>query len=102
MGFAPQSGMRSSPTGALPAGAITGSKLASDALKFRTVSGRNGAGSMTVSGAVSTDTIVSVQDLTGGADVTADFNAITTGGLTQTTSTNYSSSKMLVILKPAS
>lgn len=90
------------PTTAYANGSVTGPKLASTAVKLLPASGRNGAGTMTVTGAVSTDTLVRVINMTSGADVTADFSTVGTGTLTQTTSTDYSAAKMLVHLKPAS
>jgi hypothetical protein len=84
------------------AGAVTGPKLATTATKLLCATGRNGAGSMTLTGAVGTDTLCSVTNLTDGGDITADFSTVGTGTLTQTTATDYSAKKLLVQLHPAS
>lgn len=86
----------------LGAGAVTGPKLATGAVKLLCATGRNGAGSMTLTGAVSTDVLCSVTNLTDGGDVTSEFGAVGTGTLTQSGSTDFSAMKLLVQLRPAS
>lgn len=64
------------------------------------VTGHNGAGSVTVAGAVKGDKVVSVIDLTAApaVNVTADFEStITVAGHIQQTSTNLSASTALMI-----
>ena len=73
------------------AGAVIGPKLATTSTKILCATGRNGAGSMTLTGAVTSDTLCSVTNLTdGGANITDDFSTLGTGTLTQTSSTDYS------------
>ncbi len=86
----------------LGSGAVIGPKLATNATKILCATGRNGAGSMTLATAASTDTLCSVTNLTDGGDITADFSTVGTGTLTQTSSTDYSAKKLLVQLHPAS
>lgn len=93
MGFS-NSGMKAT--------AITGPKLSTSAVKLLCATGRNGVGAMTLTGAVTSDTLCSVTNLTDGGDITADFSALGTGTLTQTTATDYSAKKLLVQLRPAS
>ena len=83
-------------------GSVTGPKLAATAVKLLPAAGRNGAGAMTVTGAVSSDVLVRVLNLTDSADVTSGFSTVGTGTLTQTAATDYSNKLMLVHLKPAS
>lgn len=89
-------------TAKLAAAAVTGPKLATGAIKLLVATGRNGAGSMTLTGAVSTDVLCSVTNLTDGGDITADFSTVGTGTLTQSGSTDFSAKKLLVQLHPAS
>jgi hypothetical protein len=89
-------------TAKLAAAAVTGPKLATSAVKLLCATGRNGAGSMTLATAASTDVLCSVTNLTDGGDITADFSTVGTGTLTQTSSTDYSAKKLLVQLHPAS
>lgn len=76
-----------------------------DKLKYYVVTGRNGAGSLSLSGgavaAVSTDTLVDALNLTDGGSIKSAFTTVTTGGLTQTGATDYSAKKLLVILRAA-
>jgi len=88
-------------TAKIAAAAVTSAKIAANVYKRRCVTGRNGAGALTVSGAASTDTLESVLDLTAGADITNEFSTVGTGTLTQTSATDYSSSKLLIVLKAA-
>lgn len=67
--------------------------------KLFTCAGRNGAGAMTVTGAVSTDTLVKVLNLTDGGDITSAFSTVGTGTLTQVSGTDYSSKILLVHLR---
>lgn len=89
-------------TAKLAAAAVTGPKLATGAVKLLCATGRNGAGSMTLTGATSTDVLCSVTNLTDGGDVTSEFGALGTGTLTQSGSTDFSAKKLLVQLRPAS
>lgn len=84
------------------AAAVTGPKLATTSTKILCATGRNGAGSMTLATAVSTDVLCSVTNLTDGGDVTSEFGAVGTGTLTQSGSTDFSAKKLLVQLHPAS
>lgn len=85
----------------LAAGAVIGPKLSAGAVKLLCATGRNGSGSMTLAGAAGTDTLVSVTNLTDGGDITADFGAVGTGTLAQSSSTDYSAKKLLVQLRSA-
>ena len=82
---------------------VTGPKVATTAIKLLACAGRNGAGSMTLTGAVSSDVLCSVTNLSdGGANITAGFSTVGTGTLTQTSATDYSAKMLLVQLHPAS
>ena len=82
-------------------GSVTGAKLAASAVKLLAAAGRNGAGSMTLTGAASTDTLVKVLNLTDGGDITTAFSTVGTNSLTQVGGADYSAKILLVQLKPS-
>ena len=87
----------------MQATSVTGPKLAATVVKLLCATGRNGVGAMILTGAVTSDTLCSVTNLTdGGANITDDFSTVGTGTLTQTTATDYSAKMLLVQLRPAS
>mgnify|MGYP001009894420 CR=1 FL=1 len=69
--------------------------------KLFTCAGRNGAGSMTLTGAASTDTLVKVLNLTDGDDITTAFSTVGTNSITQVGGADYSAKILLVQLKPS-
>lgn len=84
----------------LSAAAVTAPKVAAGVYKYRIVTGRNGTGNLTVSGAAGTDTLEEVLNITDGGSILADFNAtVGTGLIAQTSSTDYSAKKLMIVLK---
>jgi len=68
------------------------------------VAGSNGAGAITLTGAVSGDTVESVINLTAPADATASFEATISvaGQIQQTSGSNLSGNSYLVFVRPNS
>lgn len=84
----------------LAPGTVGGKALAAGAIKVRAVAGRNGAGSLSVSGAVATDRLESVLNLTDGGDITTAFSStVGAGAITQSGATDYSAKILLIVLK---
>jgi len=89
--------------GAAAAVDATGKAAAAvDKVLMLTAPGSNGAGSITLTGALSTMTLVSVLNVTDGVKIAnSEFSTFGTGTLTQTSGTDYSGKSLIFQVKTA-
>lgn len=89
------------PQANIAAGAVSGAKLAAGAVKTLQTVGRNGTGSITVTGLAVGDVILHAQNVTDGGNATTSFTSpiASANTLAQSSATDLSGKTFLITVK---